>query len=386
MSEERVRRILCVDDEPNVLQGLRRHLSMHYNVTTAESGEEALKILETDGPFPVIVSDMRMPGMNGAALFERVLEVAPETIKIMLTGHADLDAAISVVNEGRVFRFLLKPCPQETLHGALEDAFEHYRLRNAERELLELTLQGSIKVLSDVMALAQPELFGRSNRLQGHVRAVLHELGEESTWAEEIAASLSQIGCVSLPPEITKKLYYAEAMTDDEEKQVARLSATTDGLLANIPRLEPVRQILKECAGLFEAGTRQASSAKDDITLGARVLKLAWDFDVFETQRRDPIAALNGIRESKRHAREHVEALSTVVEGRKSEIESTTLDKLEVGLMLHEDLLASGGLLLIARGQLITGGVLARIQGYAKRHGVREPILTVSPQGSAVSS
>ncbi|NNE10148.1 MAG: response regulator, partial [Gemmatimonadetes bacterium] len=375
--------ILCVDDEPNVLQGLRRHLGMHFDVTTAESGEEALKIMQTDGPFPVIVSDMRMPGMNGAELFECVLEAAPDTIKIMLTGHADLDAAISVVNEGRVFRFLLKPCPQETLRGALEDAFEHYRLRNAERELLEKTLQGSIKVLSDMMALVQPELFGRANRLQGHVRAILREMGEESTWAEEIAASLSQIGCVSLPLEVTRKLYYAESMTEEEEQQVARLPETTDGLLANIPRLEPVRQILKECAGLFEAGKGHDSDGAGDVTTGALVLKLAWDFDVFETKLRDPRAALDGIRETELHAREHVEALSTVVEGRKSQIESMTLDQLETGLMLHEDLLADNGLLLIARGQEITESVLSRIQGYAKRHGVREPILTVLPHGAA---
>ncbi|RMH17180.1 MAG: hybrid sensor histidine kinase/response regulator [Gemmatimonadetes bacterium] len=129
-------RVLCVDDEPEVLRGLRTVLRRRFDVHTAESGREGLALLSEQGPFAVVVSDMKMPEMDGAAFLAAVKDRAPDTTRVLLTGEASLSAAVAAVNSGQIFRFLLKPCPADTLVQALEDAVAQHRMVTRDRELL----------------------------------------------------------------------------------------------------------------------------------------------------------------------------------------------------------------------------------------------------------
>jgi DNA-binding NtrC family response regulator len=130
-------KVLFVDDDQKVLNGICRQCEDVFAFETANGPEIALEMFDSDGPFAVVVSDMRMPGMNGIELLSRVKEQSPDTTRIMLTGYADLQATIEAVNEGNIFRFLSKPCPQEVLEKAVRDGLEQYRLVTAEHELLE---------------------------------------------------------------------------------------------------------------------------------------------------------------------------------------------------------------------------------------------------------
>ena len=143
-------KILFVDDDPNILSAYTRTLHKRYRMATASGGEEALQIIQTDGPFAVVVSDMRMPGMDGVALLTHVRNFNPDTVRIMLTGNADMGTAIEAVNQGNIFRFLTKPCEPDDLALALDGAIKQYRLVTSERELLELTLKGSIDLLVEL--------------------------------------------------------------------------------------------------------------------------------------------------------------------------------------------------------------------------------------------
>src|SRR5215467_12671970 len=153
------KRILFVDDEPKILQGLERQLSGKFELRTAPGPVMGLQILSKDGPYAAVVSDYRMPTMNGVEFLARARQRYPDTVRLMLTGQADLNAAISAVNEGAIFRFLSKPCPMEVLDAALNSALEQYRLIQAERELLEQTLHGSIKIMTEVLSLTSPAAF-----------------------------------------------------------------------------------------------------------------------------------------------------------------------------------------------------------------------------------
>ena len=106
-------RILLVDDDPLLLAGLKRQLRRHFRIETAPGGAEALALVQGEEPFMVVVSDYRMPGMNGNQFLAQVREISPDTIRIMLTGFADVGAAVDAINEGQIFRFLNKPCPSE---------------------------------------------------------------------------------------------------------------------------------------------------------------------------------------------------------------------------------------------------------------------------------
>ena len=113
-------RVLFVDDEPNVLDSIRRQLRKSCEILTATSGVEALALLKDTGPVALVISDMRMPGMSGAELLAKIRDLYPDTVRMILSGQADLESTISAVNEGHVFRFLTKPCVSpQVLHGSM---------------------------------------------------------------------------------------------------------------------------------------------------------------------------------------------------------------------------------------------------------------------------
>src|SRR4051794_20735889 len=103
-------RVLLVDDEVAVLDGLRRRLRTQFEIVTASSAAEATGVLEQSGNFAVVVSDMQMPVMDGARFLAVVRSRWPEAVRLLLTGHADINSALSAVNESQIFRFLCKPC------------------------------------------------------------------------------------------------------------------------------------------------------------------------------------------------------------------------------------------------------------------------------------
>ena len=129
------RQVLLVDDEANLLEGLKRQLRKKYTVSIACSGSAGLEMLAAHGPFAVVVSDYNMPGMNGTAFLAEVHRRAPETVTVMLTGRPELSVAVSALHEGHIFRFLQKPCSQEMLEQVLDDAIEQHRLIDSERVL-----------------------------------------------------------------------------------------------------------------------------------------------------------------------------------------------------------------------------------------------------------
>ena len=120
-------RILFVDDDSNILDGYKRQLRRQFNIFTAEGGEMGLEEIKNNGPFAVIVSDLKMPGMDGNQFLAYVKDIAPESTRILLTGYADLRSAIDAINNGRIFRLLTKPCDKIDLIQTLENGIEQYR-------------------------------------------------------------------------------------------------------------------------------------------------------------------------------------------------------------------------------------------------------------------
>src|SRR5580700_6052771 len=125
-------KILFVDDEPPVLDGYKRMLHREFEVDTAVGGEQALTTMRALGPYAVVISDMRMPIMTGAQFLAQVRRTAPETIRMLLTGYTDLDAAMEAVNEGNIFRFLTKPCEKDVLVAAINSGVEQNELIRSE--------------------------------------------------------------------------------------------------------------------------------------------------------------------------------------------------------------------------------------------------------------
>jgi response regulator RpfG family c-di-GMP phosphodiesterase len=239
-------KILFVDDEPPVLESLKRMLHKEFEVDTAPGGEEGLATIQALGPYSVVVSDMRMPGMNGAEFLAQVRLTAPDTVRMLLTGHTDWQAAMDAVNEGNIFRFLTKPCDKDVLAKAVTAGLVLHRLITAEKDLLENTLMGSIKTLIEVLSAANPEAFGRSMRIARCVRHMAAKFSLPAQWQFEAAAMLSQLGCITLDPELVQAAYLGGSLSSEDQARFAAHPKVARNLLVNIPRLEPIAWMISQ--------------------------------------------------------------------------------------------------------------------------------------------
>jgi len=158
-------KILIVDDEPHVLRGYKRSLRNKFKLDTAPGGKEALEKIEQEGPYAIVVSDMRMPGMTGLELLTALKEKSPEIIRIMLTGNIDQKTAVDAVNKGDVFKFLTKPCSAETMAATLEAGFAHYHQIQEKRAILEQST-ANVQILSEKLSYQSQHdyLTGLANR------------------------------------------------------------------------------------------------------------------------------------------------------------------------------------------------------------------------------
>src|ERR1700737_4759461 len=238
--------ILCVDDEPAVLEGLKLTLRRRFDVATATSGVEGLAVLEQNGGAAVVISDMRMPGMDGAAFLTKVRTLWPDSTRLALTGTPGRDAAAAAINEGQIFRFLTKPCAPDKLIAAVEAAVRQHQMVTAEKVLLQQTVLGSIRALVDVLAIVNPIAFGRGSRIKRLALDLAAAAGLPSSWELEAAALLSQLGYVSLPIELGEKAISGAALNADETLLLGEVPKLTQKLIARIPRLENVGTILSQ--------------------------------------------------------------------------------------------------------------------------------------------
>ncbi|HEV8441885.1 MAG TPA: response regulator [Steroidobacteraceae bacterium] len=274
-------KVLFVDDEARLLEGLAQLLRKDYDVHLATSGADALQKLRDIKDVSVVVSDFRMPQMDGATFLHEVMARAPQATRILLTGEAGLEGAKDAVNKGQIFRFLTKPCPQDQLKAALDAGIDHHRLLNAERTVMQETLLECIAALMEVLAVTNPVAFGRAQRLKGLVAQIAGRLGMGQFWQLEAAALLSQIGYFAETPALAEKIYYGRPLTPAEQERAKVVPATGSKLLEHIPRLEPVIQIL---AALEWPDASVARLGEGTIGLGTRILCVALEYDVMDMQ------------------------------------------------------------------------------------------------------
>ncbi|GFM36199.1 HD domain-containing phosphohydrolase [Desulfovibrio psychrotolerans] len=362
------RRVLFVDDESNILDSFRRTLRKRFDVTTASGPLSGLDTIRDHPAFAVVVSDLRMPKMNGVEFLSRVRSLSPDSVRIMLTAHADVEAAVAAVNDGAVFRFLTKPCQTETLIRAIEAGMEHYRLVNAERDLLRGTLRGSINVLTEVLALTNPEAFGRSQRIKGHMSALAKRFDRPDAWKLDLAAMLSQIGCVTLTSDMLHKKLAGGKLSADEKELLANHPDVGYNLLKHIPRLHDVAEMVRQ--------QNTSLSENRQISFGARALKILLDYDARLQSGAQPDDALNDMLPA------HDVYDSTILLAFAEMIRGSAprssrqlyLEDLRPGMVTAQNIETRDGTLLATAGQELSDASVSRIRNFARAYGLDEPL------------
>ncbi len=358
-------RILCVDDERNILNGIKRNLGRELHIVTALGPEEGLEAIASSGPFGVIMTDMQMPGMDGAAFLAKARRRLPHAIRILLTGQASAEAAQRAINRGGVHKYVTKPCPPERLRKLFRLSIEEHRRVVAEQRILEQTVQGSVEMLTEVLALLRPTALGRAVRMRHYLEHICTTLEVPGRWRYVTAAMLSQVGSVLLPQDLIVRAHAGDKLTKEEAKLIREQRSTAQRLISKVPRLEDVAAMVAGDAG----------ADGEDVATGIELLARAEARDEQVIREGSIAGGVGRVRQSKKFSDKYVDALRGMPPI--SELTLTRLvraEELTAGMTVDQDVVNTNGVLLVSANQRLDGTLAMRVASTAKTVGVVEPI------------
>ena len=364
------RRILCVDDEPRVLEAIERTLFDLFEVSTETDPLHAVERLASEPAFAVVLSDMRMPRLDGAGLLARARELAPLTTRMLLTGQAEVDSAIAAVNQGQILRFLCKPCPPDALIQALELGVEQHRLVTAERDLLERTVTGCVRLLSEVLSLVAPALFNRTQRIKALVTHMTRKLGWDDPWRFEVAAMFSMIGCVGLSEGVLERVLLRRPLDPADQRAFDEHPLMAHRLLTQIPRFEEIAEMIR----LQSRGP--IATVSTDIERGGAMLRIAIEVERVTGQGKAlPDVLIDLERRSSAGELPFVKSLADFrnAEG-STTVRSLSVAQMTAEMILEEDVRTNNGVVVVPKGRELTMVLLERLFKFSRAGTLIEPI------------
>lgn len=357
------RRVLFIDDDQQLLSGIERRYGSMFEIETASSAALGLEAMCLRGHFGVVVTDMRMPGMDGLEFLKEARKLTDMSVFIMLTGNQDQQTASNAVNDGQVFRFLTKPCQGVVLQGAIEDGLEKFNLLAEQRELLHNTFLGSVKVLTEVLELSHPALFARIHEVEEIARELREALKLEDRWEYKLAVRLSRVGAA-----VTQSPDQGRSSVQADAKLLKKQAEIGSKLIRHIPKLNLVAEMVArhtEADGTFPL---QVVSDDEIVATGASLVRIAMLLDEFFVQGLNPFAASKELervlpRISKATMVKIQEfRTKAMVDSSGRRILEVRPENLTAGMILADDLLTENGRLLLASGARLSPAVVMRVK------------------------
>jgi response regulator RpfG family c-di-GMP phosphodiesterase len=416
--------LLLVDDEPNILSALKRLFRSHgYRVLTAGSGQEGLELLARE-PVDLVISDMRMPNMDGAQFLAKVREGWPEIVRILLTGYSDITSTINAINNGEIYRYIAKPWEDNDVLLLVRHAMERKALEREKQRLEVLTASQneelrdlnanleakvrerthalrkvlgsletaheklktafltSIQVFANLMELRAGRLAGHSRRVAEHARGLAQRLEVPAAAVQDVflAALLHDLGKLGVPDSVLDKP--AGALSSEEREQLQRHPLKGEAALMPLEQLRGAARLIRSHHERYDGLGYPDGVSGLDIPLGARVLAVANEYDGLRE------GTLTGKPLSPR------DALATLIEGKGKRYDPQVVDtfarmlagsdvsgrfndaavpasQLTEGMELSRDVYARDGLLLIARDHVLDAQLIRQLQRFEEADGER---------------
>ncbi|MBE7704235.1 MAG: HD domain-containing protein [Cyanobacteria bacterium SIG29] len=287
-SKDEKHTVLIVDDEENNLQLLKRTFRGKYNIITATNGVEALDIVNKRGSeISLIVSDQKMPVMEGTEFLRKVRETNPQIVKILLTGHVDTDILVSAINDCDLFQYILKPFEPEELKIAVESGLEKYSMASNNKvfynELRELFYK-TIRAISNALDTKDSYTNGHSLRVTLYSMILANELGLDESYREdiEIAGLLHDIGKIAMPKSILCK---NGKLTDEEFLIMKSHPVRGEKIVINIKKLQIISEWVKAHHEKWDGKGYPDGLAGEQIPLAGRIIALADTYDAMTSTR-----------------------------------------------------------------------------------------------------
>ncbi len=397
--------VLLVDDERNILNSLTRVFRKEgYNILTAEGGAEGLDLIRAN-KVSIVISDHRMPVMEGVEFLSRVKEASPETIRFMLTGYADIKAVMSAINKGEVYRYITKPWNDDELRSAVREALEHYNLSAENRRLTELTrIQNGqlvdlnknleskveqktrkikenffafVKIFSNLMELFDQGVGGHSKRVGAMSRAMVLRMKFDEVDADliETAALLHNIGLIGLPKDLLER--DEDSLSGDEKALLNHNPALSQDILSQIDTLRQAGIIIRGQMERFDGRGCPDRLKREEIHIGSRILAVCKAYDTLKNGRRKlPLSEVvlwlkdeSGTRFDPEVVDEFIGLLG---EWREEEIGGRTANQKAVherisilemkhGMVLASPIVTNKGRLLVTKGTVLTEALIDKV-------------------------
>ncbi|MCM8525116.1 MAG: response regulator [Lentisphaeraceae bacterium] len=353
MSEEKYD-VLFVDDDPNILKAIKRNLRGKFEICTSETIEDAIDKIKTH-TFPVVVSDMKMPVMNGADFLILVRETQPEAIRILLTGESGLEEAIKAINESDIFKFLKKPCPTEVLIENINSALRIYNAKHIEELLMEKSVKGFVLIISELMNIISPEIFKKSSDIRRIIKSPRTSFPIKDEWSVEVAALLMYLGSINYKIYSYEKIFNTEAMS--------KILYKSASLIFKIPKFEEVHNILYDLACFYED-----QAVINALDCDSKVLKLIIDYYhmVSHANFKEKFVRM--------YNKDILSAIPDMLgKTKKSEIIEIGADKLEANMTAAENIITVSGSILINKGDTITDNDIVTLLLFSSKNVLVEP-------------
>ncbi len=365
--------IMAVDDNPanlKLLEGMLRQQG--YQVRSFPRGRLALASA-AENPPELILLDINMPEMTGYEVCERLKanEKLSRIPVIFLSALGEAADKMKAFQSGGV-DYITKPFQFDEVQARVETHIKLQRAQQAEHDLLEKTLSGAVRALTELVHLTAPTLALRSEAIRSIVAHITQRMAIAESWQFELAATLSLIGCITLPDEIFEKAYGCQDLSEEEDRMFRAHPGNGAHLLSNIPRLEAVAEMIRG-----QQMSKGNGSARGAAELGARMLEIAVELDRRMFRGMPFIAALQQLSTMPdRFDRPMLEALGDYETPKvASEIEQAWVHELRVSMIMAEDVLTKDGKMTIVRkGATLTETLIERISNFRKLRGVQEPI------------
>lgn len=417
--------VLCVDDETNILSALKRTLrGGGLCVLTAISGEHALKMM-SEMPVDLIISDMRMPGMDGAQLLEQVRERWPQTVRILLTGHADMPSTVAAINRGQIYRYLQKPWNEPELLASVHSGLERLSLQR-ERDRLEALTQTqntelaslnnaletrvqertaelqaardqlqrhylkSIKVFANLLELRSGQLAGHGRKVAELAREIARKMGLSETQVLQVfvAGLMHDIGLLGLDDALLAKPL--SKFTAEERARYEEHPAKAEQLLMALDDMQPLLPLIKAHHERHDGKGFPARLAGDAIPLGARILAVADAFDDLQNGHlavpvtREEARTLMKLGRGSQFDPEVLDVFLHLTEPERPKTATAGMalptDALEPEMVLAADLVSAKGILMLTAGHRLTASLIRRIRDFELREGSKFEV-QIRPRG-----
>jgi len=415
--------VLCVDDEKNILSSLKRLFRpVGYKILLAESGPAGLKILESE-KVDLVISDMRMPDMDGAEFLEQVARKWPKVQRVLLTGYADMKSTVAAVNRGMIYKYIAKPWVDDELLATAQQAIERKQIEddrdrlvaltrkqnaqlhvlnndleakvvertadlakavtqlNSSHEALKKNYVATLRGFSSLLELKDTASAGHVRKVADYARRLAAEMGLNSSDTQQLvfASLLHDIGKLVLPERLLKKPF--NTLSPDERVEMMRHPVIGHSVLSQIEPLAEAAAIVRSHHENFDGTGYPDKLAGKDIPLGARILAVANEFEgllsgTLMTQKLSQNEAKAYIIRNrvKRFDPEVVKAFVKIfgevakpageVSMKISEARNTPPSDLVDGMVLMEDIVTKEGVLLLHKGKRLNEGLVRYLQEY----------------------